>query len=44
MEKILPTVLIVIDVCASVPYFVQGDWRLGFYWIFAGGLTFCVTW
>ena len=42
--KILPTVLIVIDVLSAVPYFCSGDWRRGVYWIAAGLLTFTVTW
>jgi len=44
MEKILPTILIVIDVCASIPYGMQGDWRKCVYWLCAGGLTYVVTW
>lgn len=44
MEKILPTVLIIIDLGASVPYFLQGNWRMGLYWLFAAGLTTVVTW
>lgn len=44
MEKILPTVLIIIDIGASVPYLLQGNWRMFGYWICAGLLTFFVTW
>lgn len=36
MEKILPTILIIIDVGASVPYIIQGDWRKAIYWLCAG--------
>ena len=28
-EKILPTILMIIDICASIPYGMQGDWRSG---------------
>lgn len=43
-EKILPTILILIDLGAAVPYFMDGNWRRGAYWIAAGVLTFVVTW
>lgn len=39
----LPTLLIVIDILASLPYWSIGDWRMGCYWLFAAGLTFVVT-
>jgi len=42
--KILPTVLIIIDIGASIPYGISGDWRKCCYWLFAGGLTYVVTW
>lgn len=41
--KLLPTALIVIQTCASVPYFAEGNWRMGLYWLFAAGLTTVVT-
>jgi len=40
-EKILPTILIIIDVCASIPYGMQGDWARFTYWISAAVLTYC---
>lgn len=43
LTRILPTVLIVIDIFASIPYFYYGNWRKGCYWLFAAGLTFMVT-
>ena len=43
-EKILPTLLIVIDIGASILYGVQGDWRRCIYWLAAATLTFVVTW
>ena len=42
--KILPSVLIVIDVFAALTYLPSGDWRHVLYWLFAAGLTFVVTW
>lgn len=41
--KILPTVLILIDIAASVPYLMQGDIRRFIYWLAAATLTACVT-
>ena len=43
-EKILPLVLLIMQMSAAVPYGVQGDWRRCGYWIAAGFLTFFVTW
>jgi len=42
-EKIFPTVLMIIDVCAAISYVPTGDWRKIFYWLFAAGLTYMVT-
>ena len=42
--KILPTVLIIIDILASIPYGLEGDWRRCVYWLAAGTLTYVVTW
>lgn len=39
--KVLPTVLIVIDVLAAIGY--AGDWRKMGYWLAAATLTYCVT-
>ncbi len=41
--KVLPTILMIIDFCACIPYFCQGDIRRGVYWIAAGVLTLTVT-
>jgi len=41
--KILPTILIAIDVFSAIPYFISGDWRHGTYWLSAAMLTFTVT-
>ena len=42
-EQAFPLALIIIDVCAAIPYFVQGDWRRGVYWLAAAVLTSTVT-
>lgn len=43
-DKLFPTILIVLDICASCPYFMAGDWRKGVYWLAAAVLTTMVTW
>lgn len=43
-EKILPTILMVIDFLASIPYMAQGDLKNVVYWISAGVLTLSVAW
>jgi uncharacterized membrane protein len=43
-EQILPTVLIVIDVCAALGYIPSGNWRMIVYWLSAATLTTMVTW
>ena len=42
-EYIFPTVLIALDVAASVPYAAKCNWRMAAYWIAAATLTACVT-
>lgn len=42
-EKILPTILIIIDVGAAVVYLCKDDWRKVIYWIAAAALTTVVT-
>ena len=42
--KVLPTVLIVIDVLAALAYIPVGDWRRVVYWLAAATLTAVVTW
>ncbi len=42
--KVLPTVLIVIDILAAVYYVPTGDWRKVVYWLAAGVLSYVVTW
>jgi hypothetical protein len=43
-HKILPTVLIIIDIFAAIGYIPTGEWRKILYWLFAAGLTYVVTW
>lgn len=43
MEKIFPTILIILDVGASIVYFSQGDIKRGVYWLAAMTLTVCIT-
>jgi len=42
-EKLFPTLLIVLDVCAAIGYIPPGDWRRVIYWLAAAVLTTCVT-
>ena len=43
MTKLFPTILILLDLGASIVYFTQLDWRRGIYWIAAGILTLMIT-
>lgn len=43
MEKLFPTILIFLDICAGFVYLYKGDVRHCIYWIAAGVLTACVT-
>ena len=42
-SQVLPTVLMAIDLCAAMPYFADGNWRRGVYWLAAATLTAVVT-
>ena len=42
-EYLFPTVLIVLDVCAAIPYAAKCNWRMAVYWMAAATLTACVT-
>ena len=35
MTKLFPTILIVLDVCAAVPYALKGDFRHTIHWLAA---------
>jgi len=41
--KILPTILLVIQVASSIVYFYNGDIRRGIYWIGASILVAAIT-
>lgn len=43
MEKVFPTILIILDVLAAGMYVSSGDWRHIIYWLAAAVLTFTVT-
>ena len=42
-EYIFPTILIVLDMLAALPYAAQRDLRMMIYWLAAATLTACVT-
>lgn len=42
-NQIFPTILILLDLAASLGYFASGDLKRGVYWIAAGVLTATVT-
>ena len=44
MQKVFPTILIAISVCAAIGYMPSGDWRRATYWLAAAVLTAVVTW
>ena len=43
MKNLFPILLMTLNVCASVTYFLSGDIKRGIYWIAACVLTACVT-
>ena len=44
MEKVFPTILMVMQAAAAIPYGLKGDARMCVYWIAAAVLTLAVTW
>lgn len=42
-QYIFPIILIIIDVCAAVMYFVNKEYKMCIYWIAAAVLNCCVT-
>ncbi len=42
-EKLFPTLLIIMDICAAIAYIPTGDFRRVVYWLAAATLTYCVT-
>lgn len=43
-EKIFPTILIILDVLAALPYIAQHNLSMSVYWLAAAVLTLSVTW
>lgn len=43
MTVVFPSILILLDMCASVACAFDGDWRRSIYWAAAAVLTTCVT-
>ena len=43
MERIFPTILIILDVAAALMYVPAGDWRHAGYWISAAFITYFAT-
>lgn len=41
--KIFPTILMVLQFVAAIPYMAKGDIRMTVYWIAAGVLTLALT-
>ena len=41
--KLFPSILILLDIAASLVYFFSGNIRLGIYWVAAAVLTVTVT-
>lgn len=42
-QKLFPTILLILDLCASAVCWMGGDWRKGVYWGAAAALTYVVT-
>ena len=42
-DKVFPTLLIILDVCAAIVYACAGDCRRAIYWMAAATLTATVT-
>jgi len=44
VQRLFPTLLVLLSVCAAVGYVPTGDWRRVIYWLAAAILTAVVTW
>ena len=44
MQRVFPTLLVLLSVCAAIGYVPTGDWRRVIYWLAAAVLTAVVTW
>lgn len=42
-EQIFPIILIILQLVASVPYFINGNIKTDVYWVTVGILNICVT-
>lgn len=42
--KVFPTILIVLDLLAMIPFMAIGDTKMMVYWFAAALITFSVTW
>lgn len=42
-QQRLPLALIIIQICAAIPYVRVGEWKKALYWLFAAGLNITVT-
>lgn len=42
-QRLFPTVLMFLNLCAAMVYFDQGDWKKGLYWLSAAVITYTVT-
>jgi hypothetical protein len=44
VQRLFPTLLVLLSVCAAIGYVPTGDWRRVIYWLAAAVLTAVVTW
>lgn len=44
MNKLFPTIIIALALCASIGYIPNGDWRKVVYWFGVALVTAMVTW
>lgn len=42
-DYIFPTILIILNIGASIMYAINSNWRMMIYWLAAATLTCCVT-
>lgn len=42
--KIFPTILMILQFVAAIPYAIEGNIKMAVYWIAAGVLTLALTW
>jgi hypothetical protein len=44
VQRLFPTLMVLLSVCAAIGYVPTGDWRRVIYWLAAAVLTAVVTW